>query len=227
MRFCYDESITQGRAQFWHSIARFFGPAIISFNLLQHLNEAQPDSFLWFIKWLLMQMILSQFLPTVHWYSQFLSMVHWYISVKCSLMSSPKLWRNSLENSLQKNISLQHYQEKLSSQRERFWGQVWKARRENTKKGICFLWTASADCSPEFLRKEASSLEVCVHMQGSGQYGEGLGCISCKVYDQRRSNDIGPGPLPLDAVWPLTSALSRDSSRVMERQVFLLKSGDG
>lgn len=92
----------------------------------------------------------------------------------------------SLENSLQKNISLQHCQEKLISQREGFWGQPWKVRKGNTKEGNYFLHTASADHSPEFLCNEASILEDCVDMQRSGQQGEGLRYVSYQVYDQRK-----------------------------------------
>lgn len=112
----------------------------VSFNLLQHLNEVKPDSFQWFIRWLLMQMILSRFLPTVHRYR----------SARFSLMSYPKLCRNSLCNSLQKNTSLQYYSRELPSQREGFWEQLWKVRKEKMKKSICFLRTASTDHSPDF-----------------------------------------------------------------------------
>lgn len=166
-----------------------------------------------------MQMILSQFLPTVHWYSQFLSIVHWYRSARCSLMSSPKLYRNSLENSLQKNISLQHCQEKLPSQRDGFWGQLQSQKRKHQERHLfstdCLCWSQSR-----------------ISLQWSFQSGRLCGYAEVRTARGRfekyflPSNDIGPGLSPLHAVWPLISTLSRDSSKVMERQVFLLKCGD-
>lgn len=127
--------------------------------------------------------------------------------------------------SLEKNISLQHCQENCPL-REKVLRMTLESQKRKHQERHLFLQTASAHHNPEFLCSEASSLEDSVDTQRSGQQREGLRCISCQVYHQRGSKDFGLGLLPLDAVRALTSTLWRDSSKVMERQVFLLKSGD-